>query len=224
MSPQSTTFSLLAIASLLSSSIALPLDVPQIVPRQTFSIVNVDGSSSPTSTSLPSTTQTIIDTVTAPASTFIATVNVDRGSATETVYITITPTSKSTPSATALPPASMPYYPFHLNSTSNSTSTTFSTLVTPTIPLSTATSTEPCEETPSPVDDGAPWRHPYNLVPTGTGAAAYPTSYPTGSYDLPAFAKPSGMTAPPLPVLPPAAPYWFNVTEIPNVRRRIIVS
>jgi hypothetical protein len=216
MSPQSTTFSLLAIASFFSSSIALPLEIPQILPRQAFSIVNVDGSSSPSTTSLPPAI-TQITTVTAPASTFIATVNVDHGSATETIYLTVTRTPQ--PSATALPPPTIPYFHPHLNSTSNYTSTS----ITPTIPLTTGTSPEPCDETPEPVDDGAPWRHPYNLVPTGTGAA-YPTAaYPTGGYSAPVAARPSGMTAP-FPVLPPAAPYWFNTTEIPNVRRRVVVS
>jgi hypothetical protein len=204
MSPQSTTFSLLTIASFFSSSIALPLDIPQIVPRQAFSIVNVDGSSSPTSTSpLPTVTQTIsaISTVTPPASTFIATVNVDRGSVTETIYVTVTPTPQPSPPSTS---------------------------ITPTIPLATGTSPDPCEETP--VDDGAPWRHPrIPDYPTGTGAwgtgVAYPTSYPTAAFNAgPVAARPSGMTAP-FPVLPADnVPYWFNSTEVPSVRKRVIVS
>jgi hypothetical protein len=241
MSPQSTAFSLLAIASIFSSSIALPLEALNIVPRQAYSIVNVDGSSSPTSEPAPQVViQTVTDVETAalPTSTFIATVNVDRGSATETIYLTVTPTPTpaSTPEPTpapqpaviVLPPPVIPYYPLHLNSTSSSTSTS----ETSTISLSTATSSKLCDETPEPTPeptgDGAPWRQSYNPFTTGTGTAyptaAYPTAaYTTGGYNAPVAARPSGMTEP-LPVLPPAAPYWFNTTEIPNVRRRVVVS
>lgn len=222
MSPQSTAFSLIAIASLLSSSIALPLDVPQILPRS-YSIVNVDGSSSPTTPSIPPSvtqTQTILDTVTAPGPTSISTVNVD--SATETVYVTVasTPTPTPTPSAPLLPtiPSGFAYPPLNSNSTSSSNSLPSSSAKAALNP-SQATSSEPCEPTPEIVGDGAPWRLGHGLAPTGT----YPTAYATGSYNAPIAAKPSGMTSP-LPILPPVAPYWFNITEIPHARRRIVVS
>lgn len=212
MSPQSTAFSLVAIVCFFSFSVALPLDVPQILPRS-YSVVNVDGSSSPTTTSAPPTvTQTIVNTVTAPGTTSVATVNVD--SATETVYITVAPTP--TPTAPLLPTIPYGYPPINSNSTSSSLS---STSVKAANSPSKATSSEPCVETPEVVGDGAPWRHGYNLTPTGT----YSTAYATGSYDAPVAATPSGMTAP-LPILPPAAPYWLNITEIPNARRRVVVS
>lgn len=213
MFPQLTAFSLLATLSLFSSSIALPLDIPHLLPRS-YSIVNVDGSSSPTTYAPASAvTQTVIDTVTAPGKTSIATVNGD--SATETVYVTVTPTPN--PSAT-LPPV-IPYFPPHLNSTSSSIA---STSVKAAISLSTSTTSKPCEETPAVFGDGAPWRQSYTLVPTST-TPSYPVAYATGSYDAPIAARPSGMTGP-LPILPPAALHWLNITEIPNAKRRVLVN
>lgn len=226
MSPQSTAFSLIAIASFFSSSIALPLDVPQLLPRS-YSIVNVDGSSSPATLSTPPTvTQTIVNTVTAsgatpiiiaPGTTPIVTVNVD--SATKTVYVTVAPTPTSTPSAPlpSMIPNGYDYPPLNSNSTMTSTSncTTSSSSKTAVIPSAAKAS----KSTPKAVGDGAPWGHGYTASPTG----AYSTAYTTGSYSAPVAASSSGTTAP-LPVLPPAAPYWFNVTEVHNARRWTVVS
>lgn len=235
MSPQSTAFSLIAIVSFFSSSIALPLDIPQILPRS-YSIVNVDGSSSPTTPSTPpavTQTQTIVNTVTAPGATPIATapgtttittVNVD--SATEIVYVTVAPTSTPMPQPTPSAPLSIPYgvYP-SLNSTTSMPNCTCSSPLHPAvIPLGVTTS----KPTPEVVGDGAPGRPEHTASPTGAyptayATGAYSTAYATGSYSKPFAARPSGMTAP-LPVLPRAAPYWFNATEISNARRRDVVS
>jgi hypothetical protein len=225
--PQATmarhsTLSVMSIVSLISFSLAIPLNLQHRTPidarsPQRYSVVNVDGSSSPTTISLPETvTQTVSAVFTETAKPYIATVNIDRGSATDTVFVTVTPTATATP---------LPHFPFHgpYNPPSNATSTTLNdAVVNP--PLSTGTpSEEPC--------DGEGWatRLP---VPVGTGTVGYHPSYPTGGYNAaswpsgvarPTGILPSGMTAP-FPTLPAETPRWINSTQIPEYRPRLIVT
>jgi len=216
--PRYSILSTLSIASLLSSSLAFPLQVQQRnalnARKAQISVVNVDGSSNPTATSyqLPETVTQTITSNSAP--TVIATVNVDRGTATETLFVTVTPTATPDSLPPTVPFAAPPFPP------SNATSTT---LLSPGVPLSTGTPSEPCDED---AGDGAPF-HTYYPAPVGTGTvgyhAAYPTGVsPTGGYNA-GVIRPSGMTAP-FPSLPIQTPYWFNSTDIPAYRRRAIVS
>ncbi|KAF2429134.1 hypothetical protein EJ08DRAFT_650562 [Tothia fuscella] len=207
--------SLLSAVSIISSSLAIPLDVRK---AQQYSVVNVDGSDSPATTSRPQTvTQTIsavvTETVSKP-STYISTVNVERSSTIETIFITVTPTATSTPSE--LPSTLSPSAPYTLPSYSSSTTANNAT--------ATATpSEEPCDE-----DEG-----PELPVPVGTGTVGNHAAYPTAGYlaavawpsgvARPTGYRPSGMTAP-FPTLPLETPRWFNRTQIPHYKKRAVLN
>jgi hypothetical protein len=227
--------SVLGFVSLISSTLAFPLKVersPVEARKAQYSVVNVDGSSGATSIfAVPQVVTQTVSITTALPTTFIATVNVDRGSSTETVYLTVTPTPvAAAPSEIASPPPFlMPpsgvFPPFNGSIVINGTSTT----------LPTASNT-PCEENDAP-SDGAPW-HPHEPapvayttrmpVPVGTGTIGYhhhphPTAaYRTGAYPT-APVLPTGMTAP-FPILPVETPHWFNRTQIPTYKKRTILS
>lgn len=223
--------SVLSIAALISSSLAIPLNLQHRSPLdarkpQQYSVVNVDGSSSPTPSALPEiVTQTVsaLFTETAsPRASYIATVNVDRGSTTDTVYVTVTPTPTAHPQPPIVPFVA-PYSP-----PSNASSSTPVDALTP--PLSTGTpSEEPCDG-----EEGIPWATRFP-VPVGTGTVGYHGAYPTGGYNAASWPSgvarptgvmpslPSGMTAP-FPTLPIETPHWYNKTQIPEYRPRLIIT
>lgn len=182
--------------------------------RATYSVVNVDGSSSSPTTSAiaqtvtETTSQTIASTatvtVTPSAGVIVATVDIVEGSMTTTVVITATPTITVTadpedPTVTDLPPP----IPF-----GDSDLPTTSTIL---VSSATVTASDPMPTGAGDCDYGDTWNDDSSAQATASSSLSYPTLHPT------TYA--SGVFPSNLPTLPEETPTWYNRTEIPPYRK-----
>ncbi|KIW08465.1 uncharacterized protein PV09_01368 [Verruconis gallopava] len=227
-STSSGCLKLLTLSNLLGLAFSLPLDSSHLRPR--FSIVNVDGSSDPdcTTSSAPAVTQTVVVPT-------IVTIQPTIESPTETITVTVAPTQppmqfwphKTNSSSTTSSPSETTWGATTTSSSSPTLAPMWWPSTTPCESISTTTSSSswapsvtPCGDDDELPSDGAPWRQPAPNPSTVNAVAAKPTySYPPGAH----APHPSGMTAP-LPVLPTDAPLWYNRTQVPNYRKRVVVN